>query len=425
MVIMAIDDATIAANQAQARSLGISIPGVGGGGPSSSLPPLQSSNAPSGATGAAPNDLQSYLSSNLDPYEQTIMGQYDASKSATSAAGDTAAKAISDTGNYNLGYQSDMDKAQGTSALESGRGFVVNPGQLSILQEQSTKRIRDLTTQMNDALANNNTAVASKLADLALQENTAITNARTTFLNQYFQGKQEQRAEQSFQTPQQTAITSLISQYPDAGLSPNDDLATAQAKIRNSPSYKLNISKGETDITTAIQNAQSAATSASASATSANAARTLAIPQAQYQNIINGIAQGDPGSVGTMADQLIANQNDPTKGTTPEQLQSTLSQLPGGIGGFRYNQVIQAAQAKGYNQAGATLGNTAAETNTRSLSQGGFSTFGTGLTNLGSAFLKGAGGLNSSSLTTVMTGPGGTYQVPNSQVEFFKQNGYK
>lgn len=343
--------------------------------------------------GSVGKDLGAFMKSTYDPYAQTIMQQYDATKSATSAGAQSVNKSITDTGNFNIGYQSEMDKAQGTQMLEGGRGFAVNPGAIKILSDTSTKRIRDLTTQMNDALANNNTALASRLADLSVAENTALTNARTTFLNQYF-GVQnearaqagEQRARASFQTPEQQSVMTLSTQYPDAGVQPTDSLAAATAKVQQSALFRNNVDKGRADIANALAQAAAAPIQAGAAATSAQATKIQATAQAalagvqvqQRQKILNSL--NDPTA-------FTGDVNGLLSGTmTMDTLSNKYKDYPEGTGGLIIANILSQAQAKGFSPTQSELNYLGQKASTQGWAGGNlFTMFGTALSGAGSA----------------------------------------
>lgn len=336
-------------------------------------------------------DLNNSLNSSFDtsPQAQTIMQQYNSTKDATSAAAASTAKSISDTGNYNLGYQSDQDKATGTQALESQRGFVVNPGQIALLQEQSTKRIRDLTQQTNDALSNNNTALAASLQDLSLQENTAMTNARTNFLNNYFNTQQEARSQASFQTPEQKSVMDLANAHPDAGITPTDSLADATAKVQKSPSFSQNIALGNANIQSALATAaatpilaQASRTQAGAALTSANASANLSNAQTRQLNTVLNSLQ-DSGGYASDVSSLLNNS------ATDATLHAKYDGYPGGLGGAIIANIEGTAQGQGWSPQASALSAAGQHANAVSLGGGGLGGLMTAGTNfLGSAVNK-------------------------------------
>lgn len=353
-----------------------------------SVDSITGKQVPSLSTGQTPGSdpgLDAYLNANLTPYTNTIMQNYDAAKKATSTAGDSVNKSLTDTGNFNISYGQEQGKNQLTGAQESQRGFVANPGALNYLQDSSTKRIRDLTTQMNDALANNRTDVAAKLSDLALRENEAITNARTSFLTQYFQGKAEQRAESEFQTPEQKQVLALAAQYPNAGIVPGDTLDAAQKKVSGSAQYKLQQSGVQAGITASL-----------ASAGLANAQAALAGIQTKGAQLALQMMGGNPGQYSQDVTDLKSGK------MTIAQLHDKYDSLksPDGtsIGPYIVSGIISQFQAGGGNIQASTLKSSAQTSQNEALNSGNpflmtgaFGTqaigaLGTALTGNGSAF---------------------------------------
>lgn len=349
-----------------------------GGGLSLSGTPSTSSTTPTpGTTGNQSASLGSFMSSNFDPYAQTIMGQFNSAQQANSASAASNTKSITDTGNYNLDYQSQQDKNAGTSMMEGGRGFVVNPGAIAVLQNQSTKRIRDLTTQMNDALANNQSSLAATNANLIAQENTALTNARTSFLNQYFQGQQEQRAEASFQTPEQQAVLQLAQTYAGAGITAQDTLQSAQAKVLANPQYKLALQATQSNIN--LQGAQAG----------------LASSQAQQQNIVNNFLKGDTTQFSSDVSSLM------NKSATDATLHAKYDNFPGGAGPAIIANIESQAQKQGWNPQASSLNSTAAQNNASSLGSGGLGGASTAVTNFGGNLFNSIFSPTSQSTSTV------------------------
>lgn len=313
-------------------------------------------------TGSALSDS---LSAQFAPTQNTIMQNYAASNSALSAAAGTNAQSITDTGNYNLGYENTQDKNLGTQQLEGRSGFVTNPGAIVALQTQADKRVRDLTTQMNDALANNNSELASSLASNVASEQTAITNARTAFLSQYFGAQQEARSEASFQTPEQQQVFAMSSQYPDAGITPQDTLAQAQTKVQaNSKLYKLGLTATQAGIT--ASNAGAQASLASAGLSSAQAAQLNTVLQTLKTN----------GSYDSDIASLLNNS------ATDATLHAKYDSYPGGLGGAIIASIEGQAQAQGWNAQQSSLNAQGAKTLTETANSGGIGAVGAGFTSL-------------------------------------------
>lgn len=357
--------------------------------------PKTLSSAPAYDTGA----VNSSIESGIAPIQQSIMQKYASARQTLAGQGSQTTKALYDTGQMDKAFLNEQIGNSLTSAQESQRGFAANPGALNYLQDSSTKRIRDLNTQIQDALANNQTSVANQLSNLQVQENTALTNARTAFLNQYFGAQQEARAQSSYQTPAQSAVMTLATQHPDAGISQTDDLATATAKVQKSKSFITNVAQGQANIN------------------QANASAGLAGAQSQYQRTLTGFMSGDVDPTDVQA--LIKNQQDPSTGASIADLQNKYASYPPGY----VAKIISAAQQQGYQPATASLGNLSQETTTRNLAGGNLQALGAGVIGTtANKFLGNSGAGTGNSV--IMYGPDGKkYNVPMGQAGAFIAKG--
>ncbi len=118
---------------------------------------------------------------------------------------------------------------------------------------------------------------------------------------------------------------------------------------------------------------------------------------------------------------------------TIDTLHQKYDGYPDNTGAMIISQKVNQAQAQGYNPYKAGLKASADKANATSLGGGGLGAVSTAATNVFGGFLNGAFGANplgnspTRSLTpstVTMTGPGGTYSVPTSQVATMKQHGY-
>lgn len=289
------------------------------------------------------NNMLSGIFSSYDP--QTIMDRYSAARKGVEASQRNLASRVE--GDYTSAVEdaTKLGKNEVASYTEAGRGFATNTAALRSLQETGEKRIRELMRQKNDLLSTNNIESANKISDLLLKENEAITNARTNFLNSYFGVKQEERASAGFETPAQTAvrtaIASLQTKAPDAGILPTDTYEQAAAKYRNSKSYKMDIAKGEADLALVKANTSKAYADAAANApvnppTGYNGeyAATISLAsqsggtnqqRTQISNILKtAIASGD---YDTAYSQLANSTASMLKGTTATTFQSQANSL--------------------------------------------------------------------------------------------------
>lgn len=203
---------------------------------------------PTGSSAYSSTDPYSLLDS-MNTYEpQTIMDRYSsARKLTTESAANTAKKIESEysTAKEDINIADTKDL---TSTLEGQTGFAQMPVALNYMQMSHDKRIRDLTKQKNELLLSNDVEKAKTLSDLILKEETAISDARTKFLTNYFNIAKEKREAAGFQTPDQKAVQELQASAPDAGITSTDTYDEAIKKYKNSRTYKLNIDTAEANL---------------------------------------------------------------------------------------------------------------------------------------------------------------------------------
>jgi len=90
-----------------------------------------------------------------------------------------------------------------TAEQEARRGFATNTALFRQMEDTTKKRVNDLRRQRDDALTTQDIVLADKIDDLIMQEETAITTARTNYLNTLFAVSGELRAQAGFETPEQ------------------------------------------------------------------------------------------------------------------------------------------------------------------------------------------------------------------------------
>lgn len=265
-------------NQKRAKSLGYDIPGLTGGSGRS-----LTENAGGGQGGGmeglyTPNvqsvgQMMSEFEGMYNPEKDTIMGAYSQARQQTSAAADAQRKLIE---SKYTGMTSDELSAGNQDILaskEAQRGFAQSPVMLSLMASETEKRIRGLQRDKAELLLSNDYEKASKISELIVNEQEAISKARVNMLNEYFgfqeeargqsaeqraalgfqtseqrAAAEEERARLGFRTPEQTAVLALSEQYPDAGITEADTLQSAQNKVRQSPAYLQNMRAGEASI---------------------------------------------------------------------------------------------------------------------------------------------------------------------------------
>lgn len=372
-----------------------------------STPTLTTTN--SATSGMSADQLNTYLNSEFDssPQSQSIMDAYNSQVAATNAnlgASNTA------TSNYYKG-QSAEQQIQGNAAFQSGitnsKGLV-NPNAMQIIQDQSESLLSTINEQLNNAIAQNDTSAQQSLSSAAATEVSNLVTARQNFLNNYFASETGQQSAAAFPLTQaQTAANTQATLATGAAT-----LASGQQSLANAA-----LSNAQAQQTSALTPAQieEALASAGASSAGANASNATA---AQTNALTSYLKQGN---VGPTDPNVVALQ----QGTaTPQQIQD---KYPTSVYGGYSAAILSAYQAAGGNLNAATLSGQSQLNTTNALSSGNpFGILGAMTTQAASAVGNLLTGSNSTpSLSSVtMTGPGGTYLVPTSQVSIFQQNGY-
>lgn len=353
------------------------------------------SNPTIGSTAATGDQLYNSLNDqfNDSPTAQTIMQNYAAQSANTNT---NLANSNTATQNYYSG-QSAEQQIQGAAALQSATTAskgLVNPSAMGIIQDQSLALLSTINNQMNDAIASNNSAAAEQLSNAAATETSNLVAARQNFLNSYFQTQTATQSEASFQTPVQQAVMSLATQYPQAGILPTDDMATAQQKITATPQYQQNIALGQANIKAALATAN--ASNASASASSAAAGLT-STQQQQAQVELQALQQS--GQYSSDVNSLLSGS------ATDATLQSKYGSYPGGMGGIIVANIENAAQAQGWSPQQSSLTSLAQKTNAEAANSGNPLTEGTATF---SNFLSAAGTKIGNTLQSLSPSASGT-----------------
>lgn len=223
---------------------------------------------------------ETYLSQTYEPAAQTIMESYKQARGGVTSAAESGRQLVESVYGTKVG-DARTEGAQTIQAeREQSRGFAANTALLRSYADETRKRVRDLEANKNELLLQNKMAEASQVSELILKEQTALTEARTNFLTEYFNIRkdvreadltkeqiasaqqertlnlsaeerakaEEERAAKGFRTPEQQAVLAMAQQFPDAGITETDDMASAQARVRNSDSYRINKQTSEAEL---------------------------------------------------------------------------------------------------------------------------------------------------------------------------------
>lgn len=179
---------------------------------------------------------------------QSIMNAYSSARKLTTNSAAANEKRLNSEYSTAVEDTNIADTKDVTSTLESQSGFAQMPVALNYMQISHDKRIRDLTKQRNELLLSNESDKSKTLSDLILKEETAMSNAKTNFLSNYFNINKEKREAAGFQTPDQKAIQSLQANAPDANILSTDTYQDAITKYKNSETYRRDVRRGELEI---------------------------------------------------------------------------------------------------------------------------------------------------------------------------------
>lgn len=182
---------------------------------------------------------QSGMSSSTDSDLQTSLNQAMQGIQTAQSNSDQAT-----TLDYNQQISDAQDK--GAQDVIAGRaaqsGGVLNIGALRAVTDTIDKNVNDLEKQKQQAILSNDSASASKLADMQMQaiqfKQTAQQNAFSQLLQlgQYgIQAQQQATAQKAADDAHQKAVGDLIQSNPDAGILATDTLDQAYAKIGHAP----------------------------------------------------------------------------------------------------------------------------------------------------------------------------------------------
>lgn len=224
--------------------------------------------------------------------EKSILEKFADRKKLASAGGNAERELINSESSDSIDAQLESNARSLIDFREQGRGYATQKVAMDYVADTGKKRVRELEKARDNLLLQSKVAEASRLDDLIAKEEEAITNARTSFINELTSIGSQAREIASFETPEQkrardletsgiererefeyatkTAIQTLAANAPDAGITSTDDYTTALSKYRNSTTYKRNEKLGELEIRQAEANISQSLASAEASRASAS-----------------------------------------------------------------------------------------------------------------------------------------------------------
>lgn len=241
------------------------------------LPPQAQSNVDSYTALMARSDAQtaSLITSITQQYQQLIQQQTKAN--TANQAGETTlllrngglqntgsgANVLNSEISYGLSQLSDLTTKESTAIVQAQQAGLDEDFQLQGQINSQIEQIRQektaiLTKQANDLVVQNQKLAdqkiqASKDSFVASQMSQGITDPATILKNAQAAGFNTISADDvssalSNINPNSAAVITLATKYPDAGITPQDTIGQANAKILNSPSYSLDQKSAALDV---------------------------------------------------------------------------------------------------------------------------------------------------------------------------------
>ena len=184
--------------------------------PEEEKPPEEGAGAEEGAgtTGVTTEDqdfkdlqqkIMNQILDSLSTFEQpkTISERYEQRQLAAEQATEKAKELTESRYKEAITAEEEAGGRTLTAEQEARRGFATNTALFRQMEDTTKKRVNDLRQRRDDALATQDIVLADKIDDLVMQEETAITTARTNYLNTLFAVSGELRAQAGFETPEQ------------------------------------------------------------------------------------------------------------------------------------------------------------------------------------------------------------------------------
>lgn len=205
--------------------------------------------------------------------ESTILGTYNERRKLAETQGEADQGRI--TSQFNSAIEDQVTGGVRTleSTVEGESGFARHSLLFKNLAKDTREAVRDLMGKKEEALLLGQSESAKRIDQLILDQETALSAARTRYTDLLFKSAdeirsqsqegraklQEERDALSFETPEQKRaaefeskkkenVMNIMTNAPDAGILETDDFNTAITKYRNSATYKRDVTKGEQEI---------------------------------------------------------------------------------------------------------------------------------------------------------------------------------
>lgn len=211
---------------------------------------------------------------------QTIASKYAERRRLAESAGADEQKLIESRFNDKIIDKQDEGFKSLLAGAEGQAGFSQQTAILRNISQDTDKRVKSLQKDREEAMLLGRIETAKRIDKLITDEQEAVTTAKKNYLSTLFQSSDEiraqeqarrddirlgfeanaeERAQLSFETPEEErqavfdmkveeSVLDLSALAPDAGIKQGDDFDTAIEKYRNSEAYKRNEKMGELEI---------------------------------------------------------------------------------------------------------------------------------------------------------------------------------
>lgn len=208
--------------------------------------------------------------------QKTIMEKFAARATLNQEGGAAERELINANAADNIETTLESNAREYVGAIE-GQNMGLKTAAVRYMENTGAKRVRDLEKARDNLLLTAKVQEASRLDNLIIEEEKAITDARTNFINELLGISTEARAQSAetravagenreiagFETPEEARIRDLVSGQagaqleavrnlaltaPDAGITPTDTFESAVEKYRGSSTYKRNERAAELEL---------------------------------------------------------------------------------------------------------------------------------------------------------------------------------
>lgn len=155
------------------------------------------------ATTKSLTDISGKIASEVGNFDyagekQSIMDTYKTRQQKATEAGQAERDLIASKAGTQIDTATEQAQRDLTANQEAQRGFSVNPAQMRFVEETGRRRILDLEKARDELTLQSKANEANRIDGLIEQEQTAITNARTSYINELFGASSQLRDTATF-----------------------------------------------------------------------------------------------------------------------------------------------------------------------------------------------------------------------------------